>query len=202
MKSFGGEGCGNMLSCWGSSAEHVTFSTMVHEMAEQLFFLSLTRMLSEASFWCGICEWRGSATRCIVKHICFVYPTLSLEWSLENIRGHWSSEQFLAWDHPKHSTLILIMGDPRDGSNAKGGSVKLTASFQMLKTHSRSYNCSNTMTIHAFSRNLIDVTTFILSFPTFTYHKPLRLCKFYEHLPQNLSQAMDFKFGSIIKVYP
>lgn len=40
------------------------------------------------------------------------------------------------------------------------------------------------MTIHAFSRKLIDVTTFILSFPTFTYHKPLRLCKFYEHLPQ------------------
>ena len=34
---------------WGHSAEHVTFSTMVHEMPEQLAFLPLRRMLSVSS---------------------------------------------------------------------------------------------------------------------------------------------------------
>lgn len=74
------------------------------------------------------------------------------------------------------------MGNSGDGSgDAKGDSIKPKASFRLLKTHSRSQNCSNTMTIHAFSRELIDVKASVVSFRTVTYHlpfsKPLRLSK-------------------------
>ena len=65
-----------------------------------------------------------------------------------------------------------MIGNPSDGSNAKGSSIKPKASFQTLGTHSRSQNFSNTMTIHIFSRELIDVKVSIVSFRIF-YISPL-----------------------------
>lgn len=108
------------------------------------------------------------------------------------------SEQFVARDHPKYSTLTIIMENPTDGSNA--GSIKFKAPFQTLGTHSRSQSSGNTTATHAFSRVLTDAKACIVSFRTFPCHCPcpwpVRLYKVLQTFTSKPFLSIVFKFRS------
>lgn len=157
---------------WRKSPERVMFSPTAHERPKQLFFLPLTRMLSNSSFCCGICVWmEGPGHRWVIKSICLVDSTLFLGWPLGNAIGQ-GFRAALGMSPTKIFHSNHHYGESKWWLKCKSGRLKPQVSFWMLQAPPSSHSYSNTVALRVFSRALTDAKASNMSFRTFMHHLP------------------------------